>query len=282
MSSIPVDFVEKLLKEVEEQTHDLKTVLVEIHEMWAEISSRFGDVLDVPGMPASLVAEYLADSTEQLKFMQRATTLLEARDEINRRNEREQATKKIARLNRGLANIDQTRAKQVFDRETAAAFLAFKETIDTYPAALSELQLSVYLAVYSPFFGIHDAFAAYLDRPRPSATIWDVATRLFDTAVLRFLGKANSLLGPIKAIAQAMHKHTEGAYEKFKTGVEQQVLFARLRAAVDEARTAIDNAEAFIAACRVSEDALNERFDNAAKRITDVLDFFAKSKGLAS
>lgn len=270
------DAVAELWKQVEEQTSQLRTTLVEIDEMWAEISSRFGEILDDPGMPKSIVSEYLVGSAQQLKFMQRAEGLLGVRDEIDKRNRRAEAAQKIAGMNHALENFDQQAALKVFDAQTGKAFLDFKRIIDTYPQNLSEMQLSVYLAVYSPIFTIHDAFAAYLDRPRPGRTIWDVLKKALDDAGMEELGKHIPLLGLIRIIAEAMHKHVEGSYERWKAGVDQHVLFARLQEAVDEGFVALDNAEALIAVWRVSEDSLNAKFENATKRVTDVLKYFAK------
>jgi hypothetical protein len=77
------------------------------------------------------------------------------------------------------------------------------------------------------------------------------------------------LLGPIVAIAariaEAGHEHSEGRYERFAAGLKHEVLQHRLKTAVEEGFGALREAEKNIAELKVQEEALDQRFDHAAK-----------------
>jgi hypothetical protein len=275
----PPDQVEELWNQAQSLSDDLGTALAEINEMWAEISSRFSDPLYAPDIPAKVRAEYLLDSTQHLQFVQRATALLQVRKEINERNRQMELPSKLEALTNAAKNSDADYASKLFDPEAAAAFLALKGTIDGYPKNLKESQASALIAVYAPIFFLRDAFAAYLDRPRPGAETFGLLLTLTKDAALEFLGKSIPLLSQIKAIAEAAHKHAEGGYEKFSEGLKQQVLLSRLQTSVEEGMAALTQTEQFIAQWRVSEDQLNHDFNHAVDRVTGVLKMTAKNRG---
>lgn len=272
------DPVEELWQQVENLAYELGTALADVREMWAEISGMFGEVLYNKDAPPVLRADYLMGSVQQLEYMKRATALLQVPKEINERNKRIEFERKLGNLKEAFAGLDQDYAINVFEPDTAKAFLGFKARIDAYPRKLKELQSSVLVAVYSPIYFIRDAFSGYLDRPRPSAEVFKLFLELAKDASMHFLKEAGSMLGPIEAIAKAAHDHSEGRFDAFKKGVEQQILYQRLHDSVDEGVLALGKTEEFVANWRRSEDTLNREFDHAVERCTEVMKFLSKDR----
>jgi hypothetical protein len=201
------DLVENLWNQTETLFKDLGTISAEINEMWAEISSMFRDVSPEEGFPPGMVADYLVGSLQQLRYMQRATELLLITREINDRNKAKLVMAKMNALRDAITTMDQEYPAKVFEPETAEAFLGFHKTIVDYPCDLKKLQASAMIAAYTPMFYIRDAFAGYLDRPRPSAEIFKMLLDITKDVAIDFLGP---VVGVAKAIAKASHDHSEG------------------------------------------------------------------------
>jgi hypothetical protein len=272
------DPVEELWKQVESLAYELGTALADVNEMWAEISGMFGVVLYREDAPPALRADYLMGSLQQLEYMKRTTALLQVPKEINERNKRIEFQHKLANLKEAFAGLDQDYAINVFEPATAKAFLDFKAKIDAFPRNLKELQSSVLVAVYSPIYFILDAFSGYLDKPRPSAEMFELVLKLAKDASMHFLKEAGTILGLIEAIAKAAHDHSEGRFDAFQRGVEQQILHQRLQDSVNEGVAALGKTEEFVANWRIAEDKLNLEFDHAVERCTEVMKFLSKDR----
>src|SRR5260370_16333458 len=90
-----------------------------------------------------------------------------------------------------------------------------------YPCDLKKLQASAIIAAYTPMFYIRDAFASYLDRPRPSAEVFKLFLDITKDVAIDFLGP---IVGVANSIAQAAHDHSEGRYERFTQGLKHDIL----------------------------------------------------------
>jgi hypothetical protein len=195
--------------------------------------------------------------------------------DINERNKAKQLMNKVNALKEALATLDQEYAAQVFEPETAGAFLGFYKTVMDYPCDLKKLQATAIVAAYTPMFYIRDAFACYLGRQRPGAIVFEL---LLDIA----MDAAIDLLGPIagvaRSIAQAGHNYAEGVHERFEAGLKHEILPHRLKTAVEEGLRALQGAEQYIAQLKAEEEALDGRFDHAAERCTEVMKFLSKDR----
>src|ERR1700722_8130945 len=145
--------VENLWQHAQAMETELRSAIVEINEMWAEISGIAHQVLDEPTAPAELRAEYLVAETMHVQYMQRASPLLVLPQEILERLQRVDPLRKLETFHASTNNLD---AAQLLTMpiESLQILKSDSEKVEQYYGKSLLASSSALIVAYSPMFYI--------------------------------------------------------------------------------------------------------------------------------
>lgn len=150
------------------------------------------------------------------------------------------------------------------------------DTVRQYLPRIKLAQSSACIAAFSPLFYVREVLASYLNKPPADAVALDVTIALIRSVGVDFLAKANPLIGPALALAEAIKAHTERRREDLNRGTQERDRFLFLKDGISEGLDTVARAEQAIEDYRRSADQLDDEFNRAVTRGTAMLNVVGK------
>jgi hypothetical protein len=241
----------------------------EILSLWDDCATLLDRGLSGPGHPQRK-AIYTAIEGMQMEFMSRAAALLRVPGEIDARNRTVDAGGKRKEFESAMRAANPAAVMILLSPEVKQALDRDARAIDEYVPKAQIEEAAALIAAASPFLAARQIFAAYLNKPTAGATALEMTIALVKNVGIDFLAKANPVIGPALALAEAIKAHTERRERELKAAVEEMDRLFVLQDALKENLDALTAAEQHIHAYNQSAQQLDAKVDVAFRQAIGV------------
>lgn len=275
-ADVTIEQAEQVWQQAAALALELPAIRDEVISFWEESSRLLDEGSDGEAGHPKRRAEHLAALASLHGFVERTIPLLRTVSGFRDRNRQMDAPARMKAFSDAAARVDQAKVKGAFFAEAIEALRSDMKTVGQYPPRLKLAQAGACIAAYSPLYFIREVLAGYLHKPRASAATLEVTLAVIKSVGVDFLAKANPVLGPALALAEAMKAHSERRGDQLRQGVEERDRLLYFEDGIAGGFDVLGRSEATMETYRASADDLDAAFDRAVTRGKAMLDAVAK------
>lgn len=273
---VTAEQAEQIWRQAAALAMELPAIRDEAVSFWEEASALLDEGSEGEAGHPRRRAEYLAALASLHEFMERTIPLLRTVSGFRERNRQMDAPARMKAFSAAAARVDQQKIKGAFFAEAIEALRSDMKTVGQYHPMLKLTQSGACMAAYSPLHFVREVLAAYLNKPPAGAATLELTIAVVKSVGIDFLAKANPVIGPALALAEAMKAHSERRGDQLRQGLAERDRLLFFEDGIREAFDVLGRSEATMDTYRASADELDAGFDRAATRGKAMLDAVAK------